>query len=308
MKLKTVVLYGTVFLFVFGLMAVGVARAEKAPLTLWVGSWICQDIPGEDQAYRLEKEFEAEYPDVDVKVVSVPWVGMLDKFMLAARTGDLPDVMCTESFLGWTQLFASYGHMMDLTDLMEEVGKDMFFPGVLEGQIFEGRYYSIPYRNSTRALVYNKDMFKAAGLDPDKPPQTWAQLREYALKLTKDTNGDGITDQWGFGFPAARFTTVAPEYLRAVMRSYGADILNEDMNKSTIDTPEAIEAIRTRWSRRPSSTSQTTTIGRPLEIRQVPWPWLDPGPSRPTTSLTPMSTMVLRPFRPIRRVSPDSSA
>jgi multiple sugar transport system substrate-binding protein len=87
-------------------------------------------------------------------------------------------------------------------------------------------------------------MFKEAGLDPDKPPQTWAQLREYALKLTKDTNGDGVTDQWGFGYPAARFTTVAPEYLRAVMRSYGADILNEDMTACTIDTPEAIEAIR----------------------------------------------------------------
>ena len=244
MKIRLAILYGVIFFLVLGLLGTGVARAEKTTLTLWVGSWICQDIPGEDQAYRLEKEFEAEYPNVDVKVVSVPWVGMLDKFMLAARTGDLPDLMCTESFLGWTQLFASYGHMMDLTDLMKETGENTFFSAVLEGQLYEGRYYSIPYRNSTRAFVYNKDMFEAAGLDPDKPPQTWAQVRENALKLTKDKNGDGVIDQWGFGYPTARFTTVAPEYVRAVMRSWGADILNKDMTQCTIDTPEAIEAIR----------------------------------------------------------------
>lgn len=225
------------------LVGVSVVAAERE-VVWWVGAWICQDVPGEDQAYRLEREFEAAYPEVDVVVVPVAWEGMLEKFLLAAQTGNLPDVMTTESFLGWTQLFASYGHMMDLTELMEEIGEDTFFPGVLEGCRYKGRYYAIPYRNSTRVLVYNKDMFRAAGLDPDKPPETWAQLLDYAQKLTVDSDGDGNPEQWGFSYPLARFCTVAPEYLRAVMRSYGADILSADMKQCTITSPEAIEAIR----------------------------------------------------------------
>ena len=220
------------------------AAAAKRELVLWEGSWLCQDIPGEDQAYRLEREFEALHPDVDVKVVSVAWDGMLEKFILASQTGNLPDMLCSESFLGWTQLFASYGHYMDLTELMNQIGADTFFPGVMEGSMYQGKFYSIPYRNSTRIFVYNKDMFEAAGLDPNSPPETWAQLLEYAQKLTKDTNGDGTTDQWGFDYPAARFTTVAPEYLRCVMRSYGADILSADMKTCIIDSPESISAIR----------------------------------------------------------------
>jgi len=228
-------------------MFLAIVVSAQTELEVWVGSWICQDIPGEDQAYQLEAAFEAEYPDVDVKIVSVAWVGMLDKFILASQTGHLPDVMCTESFLGWTQLFASYGHFMDLTDLMMEIGEDTFFAGVLGGNIYNGRYYSIPYRNSTRALIYNKDMFVEAGLDPDDPPETWAELLEYAQKLTKDLDGDGIIDQYGFSYPVARFCTVAPEYLRAILRSYGADILNEDMTECIINSPAAIEAV-TLWT------------------------------------------------------------
>jgi ABC-type glycerol-3-phosphate transport system substrate-binding protein len=55
---------------------------------------------------------------------------------------------------------------------------------------------------TTLALVYNKDHFRAAGLDPEKPPATWEQLREYANKLTIDKDGDGNSDQYGFYVPA----------------------------------------------------------------------------------------------------------
>ncbi|MBC7093647.1 sugar ABC transporter substrate-binding protein [Candidatus Bipolaricaulota bacterium] len=238
--------FGTVAIFMaVALLLVGLpALSARREVVLWLGAWICQNVPGDDLAWRMEEAFEAEYPDVDLKIVPVPWEGMLEKFLLAAQTGNLPDLLVSESFLGWTQLFASYGHFMDLTDLMMEIGEETFFPGVLEGHLYKGRYYSIPYRNSTRVLVYNKDMFQAAGLDPNRPPETWAELLEYAKKLTRDTNGDGIIDQWGFDYPVARFCTVAPEYLRAVLRSYGADILSSDMKECTIDTPEAIEAIR----------------------------------------------------------------
>ncbi len=235
-----IVLVGCLLVGMLGGVGMG---AQKTEIEWWVGSWICQPEIGKGMAFRAQAEFEAEYPDVKVNVVCVAWEGMLEKFILASQTGQLPDVMTSESAWGWTQLFASYGHYTPITDLVMEIGEDTFFEPVLEGNRFRGEYYSIPYRNSTRVFVWNKDMFEAAGLDPNQPPRTWDEVLEYAQKLTRDTTGDGRIDQWGFTYPVARFTTAAPEYLRAVMFAFGADILNAELTASTLLEPKAIEAV-----------------------------------------------------------------
>ena len=238
----------TVILLAIGLLVLPLSggAAKKKQIVWWSGAWLCQkEVPGEHQAYDLEEVFEKEYPDIDLKVVPIPWEGMYNKMLIAAKTGNVPDLMSIESFLGWTQEFASAGNLKDLTDFMvNEIGEDTFYRGVLEGCKYEGSYYVIPYRNSVRALVYNKNMFEAAGLGPSEPPETWYELLDYAKKLTKDTDGDGVIDQYGFGYPVARFCTVAPEYLRSEMRAFDADILSEDMTKCTMNTPEAKKAIR----------------------------------------------------------------
>ena len=62
---------------------------------------------------------------------------------------------------------------------------DDFWPAVQPNAIVDGELYAIPYQNSTPLLYYNKEHFKEAGLDPKKPPQTWAELVDAAKKLTK---------------------------------------------------------------------------------------------------------------------------
>ena len=63
-------------------------------------------------------------------------------------------------------------------------------PNVLAYYTVDGKQWSMPFNTSNPMLYYNKDMFKAAGLDPDKPPRTWAEVEEYAKKLTKkDASG-----------------------------------------------------------------------------------------------------------------------
>jgi len=54
---------------------------------------------------------------------------------------------------------------------------DDFWPALHANAIVDGELYAIPFQNSTPLLYYNKEHFKAAGLDPDKPPQTWASCR-----------------------------------------------------------------------------------------------------------------------------------
>jgi len=85
--------------------------------------------------------------------------------------------------------------------------------------------------------------FKEAGLDPAKPPATWAEFLDYAKKLTRDTDGDGKIDRWGVGIIGARqeglFMRFNPWFWGA-----GGEYLAPDGKRSALDTPEAIEGFR----------------------------------------------------------------
>lgn len=59
----------------------------------------------------------------------------------------------------------------------------------------EGKMYSLPWNASTGILFYNKDAFKKAGLNPDKPPKTWVEMEQVGLKLT-NTGYKGFTTAW----------------------------------------------------------------------------------------------------------------
>jgi sn-glycerol 3-phosphate transport system substrate-binding protein len=71
-------------------------------------------------------------------------------------------------------------------------------PNILGYYSIGGKLYSMPWNISTPLLYYNKDAFREAGLDPEKPPQTLDQIRAAAEKLTKK-DGSGNITQYGFG-------------------------------------------------------------------------------------------------------------
>jgi sn-glycerol 3-phosphate transport system substrate-binding protein len=73
-----------------------------------------------------------------------------------------------------------------------------FFPALRENAMDSGHVMGAPFHNSTPLLYYSVDAFKEAGLDPDKPPQTWAEFADAAQKLTK-RDGNTVT-RWGFEF------------------------------------------------------------------------------------------------------------
>ena len=75
-----------------------------------------------------------------------------------------------------------------------------FWPALHANAMVEGELYSVPFHNSTPLLYYNVDHFKEAGLDPTKPPRTWAELVDAAKKLTK-REGDKV-ERYGFTMPA----------------------------------------------------------------------------------------------------------
>jgi ABC-type glycerol-3-phosphate transport system substrate-binding protein len=94
-----------------------------------------------------------------------------------------------------------------------------------------GKYYCLPWGTDIYALYWNKDMFEAAGLDPEKPPQTMEQVAEYADKLTKkDTSGE--LTQVGF------IPDFAWGHTDLYLAMFGSKIYSPDGTKVNVDTPE----------------------------------------------------------------------
>ena len=75
-----------------------------------------------------------------------------------------------------------------------------FYPSLMENGTSVGKTWGIPFQRSTIVMYYNKDAFKAAGLDPESPPQNWNELVEKGKKLTK---ADG--SQWGMMIPSTGY-------------------------------------------------------------------------------------------------------
>lgn len=129
-------------------------------------------------------------------------VSNVDQRMLVATAGgDPPDVAGLFDYV--VAQFADQGALMPLDDLVREYGIDAsaFKPIWWRIGTYDGRLYALPSTPYTIALYYNRRLFREAGLDPDRPPRTTAELNEYARKLTlfePDASGRPRITQLGF--------------------------------------------------------------------------------------------------------------
>ncbi|MGD0267266.1 MAG: sugar ABC transporter substrate-binding protein [Candidatus Methylomirabilota bacterium] len=137
-------------------------------------------------------------------------------------------------------LFAERGYIMDLTPFIEREGGQKFLAQwdqhALETCKYKGKIYCLNDYVNPLALLYNTQHFKEAGLDPNKPPTTPAELVDAAKKLTR-------AGRYGMGLIGSRqeglFMRFNPFFWGA-----GAEYLTPDNKRSALDTPEALEGFR----------------------------------------------------------------
>ena len=103
-----------------------------------------------------------------------------------------------------------------------------------------GKTWGIPFQRSTVVLYWNKELFKAAGLDPNKPPASWAEMRDMATKLTvKDASGK--VTQYGVQIPSSGF----PYWLfQGLAIQNGVSMANDAGNAVKFDDPGVIDALQ----------------------------------------------------------------
>jgi multiple sugar transport system substrate-binding protein len=91
----------------------------------------------------------------------------------------------------------------------------------------------------THGFIYNKDLFRAAGLDPNRPPKDWDELLEYAQKLT-----DPAKRQYGYAITGGGEKQNTIFLVLPMIWMNGGDVISADGSKSIINEKEAVEAVR----------------------------------------------------------------
>lgn len=192
---------------------------------------------------QFATDFEAENPNIKVKpVYSGTYQESLIKAMTASKSGQPP----TMAVLLSTDMFTliDQGAISPVSELATSADDkkwlDSFFPAFMMNSRTTGKTWGVPFQRSTIVQYWNKDLFKEAGLDPEKGPANWEQLVEMSKKLTK-TDASGNVSQWGVKIPSSGF----PYWLfQGLTTANGATLMNVDGNKTSFDDPAVVEALQ----------------------------------------------------------------
>ncbi len=203
------------------------AQAQSAgKITIW-------HIFGNETEPTLKnfKRWNDANPQAQIDQKFIPFGQLSQQLIRGIATGEVPDLITIDNPV--VASFATQGALEDLTPLVKESGivkAERYYAGSWATTIWDGRQYAVPGEANTLALYYNADLFKAAGLDPDKPPRSWAELRAAAEKLT-----DKSKSVFGIGFSAIQSEEGTFQFLPFLQQS-GA-------NLKTLNSPDGIAAL-----------------------------------------------------------------
>jgi multiple sugar transport system substrate-binding protein len=171
-------------------------------------------IPGEQaQAEFYTRYFPSLYKNLRFRSTILGYTDLLPKLTVAWRAGNLPDIARTA--IQWSPQFVGAGQVAEITEQELGIPFSQFLPGALlsvrKNGASQGPLYGIPTNNEVMFLLYNKSIFKSAGLDPEKPPATWADLVSYAKTIHDKTGayGYGLCAQQTNGNTSYRFMPMA---------------------------------------------------------------------------------------------------
>jgi sn-glycerol 3-phosphate transport system substrate-binding protein len=188
-------------------------------------------------------DFEKENPGIKVKpIYSGAYQESITKALTAVKSNDAP----TMSVLLSTDMFTLIDEDAIVPfDPLIKTPEDQawlkgFYPAFMENSQTGGKTWGIPFQRSTIVLYYNKEMFKDAGLDPNRAPATWKEMVEVAQKLTK-RDASGKVTQWGVQIPASGF----PYWLfQGLTTENDVKLMNAAGTETYYDKPAVIEALQ----------------------------------------------------------------
>jgi len=188
-------------------------------------------------------DFEKENPGIKLRpIYAGSYQDTIAKALTAVKSGEPP----VTSILLSTDMFTLIDEdaIVPFDDLIktaeDRAWLSSFYPAFMENSQTGGKTWGIPFQRSTIVMYYNKEAFKEAGLDPNRPPGTWQEMADYASKLTK-RDGSGNVTQWGVQIPSSGF----PYWLfQGLVIENGVNLMNSAGTEVYYDKPEVIGALQ----------------------------------------------------------------
>ena len=191
----------------------------------------------------LAADFQKENPGIKVKpIYAGTYQETIVKVLTALKSGEAPQM----SVLLSTDMFTLIDEdaIIPFDDLAtsaeDKAWLKGFFPAFMLNSQTGGKTWGIPFQRSTIVIYWNKELFKEAGLDPNKPPANWAEQIEYAKKLTKRDASGNVT-QWGLKVPSSGF----PYWLfQGFTTQNDVLLMNQAGTETYYDKPAVVEALQ----------------------------------------------------------------
>lgn len=223
------------------LAAPAVVRAQNAPMEIQFFFPIAVAGPVTHIIDGYARDFEKLHKDIRIKPV---YAGSYDdtiaKAITAFKAGKAPPL----AMLGAIQVFS----LIDLDaivpiDQLAHTPEDKkwlsgFFPAFLANGNVDGHVWSVPFQRSTPILYWNKDAFRQAGLDPEKPPANWTEQTAMARKLV--VKSGSTVSRWGVQIPA---TGGSYWLYQGLALEAGQQLMNRAGTETYFDRPGAVEAL-----------------------------------------------------------------
>lgn len=185
------------------------------------------------------EKFEKENPEYRVELEYIPGNDYSTKILTDHASGIQHDVVMLQSTYNAQAI--NEDALTDITSYFsewpQEEQDDFNWNPTWDSYEEDGKLYGLPLGLHTRTIAYRKDMFEAAGLDPNVPPKSWDELIEYAQKLTKD-------DVWGLGIYIGPHIASSEVFIMPAAWSRGGSIFDEETQMATFNSPEVVDTIQ----------------------------------------------------------------
>jgi len=186
-------------------------------------------------------EYMKLHPDISITIQVIPYNSYADKFRILSDAGVPPDIYQTYST--WAVSYVQLG-ILDKppADLVKDVQENYVSSA---GATINGQIWGIPTEINDYCLLYNKELFKKAGIvdaqgNPDYP-KTWKDLVNKAVKLAKRDARGNIT-QYGIAFLVGNDWQSVDPFL-SLLFSNGGQYLSSDFKQALFNTPQGVEAL-----------------------------------------------------------------
>ena len=181
-------------------------------------------------------DFQKANPDIKVKAV---YSGNYDetrvRAVAAIKGGQPPQISVLGALDTYDLIDQNLIEPFDkvATSADDRAWLQSFYPALMANGNIDGHVWGIPFQRSTIVMFYNKDLFRAAGLNPDAPPKTWKELVTVASKLT-------TKDRYGVMIPSTGY----PYWLfQAFAIQNGVQLMSKDGTQVFFNSPAAVEAL-----------------------------------------------------------------